>query len=177
MRLLIALAVAGAALGQQLDLSRLDGLSAKAKQVANVDLDSEKLKLASGLIASDDNAKNVISQMKGVFVRNFTFEAPGAYTQADLDPVRAQLTGPAWNRIVHVKGTDETVEVWFHSDAGKLGGMTVLAGKPKELTVVNIVGPLDLASLAKLGGSFGLQGALKPLEGSKKPATEPGKPK
>ena len=38
----------------------------------------------------------------------------------------------------------------------EVGGLTILAFGPKELAVVNIVGPVDLAKLSKLEGSFGI---------------------
>jgi hypothetical protein len=34
--------------------------------------------------------------------------------------------------------------------------VSILASEPKELTVVNIAGPVDLDSLADLGGHFGI---------------------
>ena len=38
----------------------------------------------------------------------------------------------------------------------KIGGLVVLSAEPKELTVVNIVGPVDLDKLAALEGQFGI---------------------
>jgi hypothetical protein len=35
-------------------------------------------------------------------------------------------------------------------------GLAVLSAEPKELTVVNIVGPVDLEKLAKLEGNLGI---------------------
>jgi hypothetical protein len=35
-------------------------------------------------------------------------------------------------------------------------GLAILVSQPKELTVVNIVGSVDLNSLADLGGHFGV---------------------
>ena len=177
MKYLIALALAGAAWSQQLDLSKLDALASKAREAANVDLDADKLKMVSGLVPSDQPASTVMSQMKGVFVRAFEFDAAGAYSQADLDSVRAQLKGPNWSRIVNVKDKDELVEVWFYMDAGKVGGLTVIAAEPKELAVVNLVGPVDFQSLAKLGGTLGMPDMLKQLGNSKKPPPDQTKTK
>ena len=173
MRYLLIAVTAVAAWSQQLDLSKLDALAAKARESATVDLDADKLKLASGLIASEGAARDAaqhISQMKGVFVRTFEFENTGAYTQADLDSVRNQLNAPNWNRILEVKDKDELVEVWFYMEAGKSGGMAVITAEPKELVVVNIVGPIDIQSLAKMGNALGVADALKRLQEPKKPA-------
>jgi hypothetical protein len=65
-------------------------------------------------------------------------------------------------------------------------GLTVLAAEPKELTVVNVIGPIDLQKMGALGalGNLGipqLQTRPKPKKATtptKKPATapEPAKP-
>lgn len=171
---LIAL-VAAAASAQQLDLSSLDRLGSRARESANVTLDESKLKLASMFLSAEDGeqkqAKALVSGLKGVYVRTFEFDKPGEYSQADLDPIRRQLSSPGWSSIVNVKGRDESAEVWLHSKGEALGGMAIIASESNELVVVNIVGPLDIASLAKLSGSFGIPkiGVL----GEKKPAPSP----
>jgi hypothetical protein len=56
---------------------------------------------------------------------------------------------------VGVKSNEgETDEIYLRKENGKLTGVAVIAAEPKELTVVNIVGPIDLDSLAELGGHF-----------------------
>jgi hypothetical protein len=157
MRYLMAGLIACAALGQQLDLSRLDGLAAKARESANVNLDADKLRMLSGFVEDKDKAaQKLLSSMRGVYVRSFEFDASGAYNQADLEAIRAQLKGPNWVRVIEVKERDESAEVWFYSDGGKPGGLAVIAAEPKELAVVNIVGPIDLQTLGKLAGSMGI---------------------
>ena len=37
-----------------------------------------------------------------------------------------------------------------------ISGLAVLATQPKELTVVNIIGPVDLSKLSELEGQFGV---------------------
>lgn len=61
-------------------------------------------------------------------------------------------------RLVGVRSKrGENVDVYFKDGgSGKLGGIVVIAAEPKELTVVNIVGTLDPAKLADLGGEFGI---------------------
>jgi hypothetical protein len=48
----------------------------------------------------------------------------------------------------------ETSEIYLRNENGKLTGVAILVSEPKELTVVNIAGPVDLDSLAELGGHF-----------------------
>ena len=176
MRYWITVLFAGAALGQQLDLSRLDGLSSKARESANVSLDADKLRMLSGFVeAKDKNAQDVVSTLKGVFVRAFEFDTAGAYSQADLDAVRAQLKGPNWTRVIEVKEKDESAEIWFYSEGGKPGGLAVIAAEPKELAVVNIVGPINLQTLARLGGSLGIPNIRTGLLGQKGSTAAPKK--
>ena len=39
---------------------------------------------------------------------------------------------------------------------GQISGLALLASDPKEITVVNIVGPVDLDKLSQLEGNFGV---------------------
>ena len=48
------------------------------------------------------------------------------------------------------------VEVYLLFNAEQVGGLAVLYTEEKELTVVNIVGPVDLDKLAKLEGQLGV---------------------
>ena len=41
-------------------------------------------------------------------------------------------------------------------NGSQIGGLAVLASDPKELTVVNLIGPVDLEKLTKLEGQFGI---------------------
>jgi hypothetical protein len=52
----------------------------------------------------------------------------------------------------------ENVEVYMMMTAGggQIGGIAVIATEPKQLTVVNIVGLIDLEKLVKLSGKFGI---------------------
>jgi hypothetical protein len=42
------------------------------------------------------------------------------------------------------------------TDGSSIGGLAVLAADPTELTVVNLIGPVDLEKLRALEGSFGI---------------------
>lgn len=142
---------AGYAMAQKVDLSPLDKLRDKAEEVANVDLDKDKLGLASSLLGSDKPeqrfASGILGSLTGVYVRAYEFENEGAYSAADLDAIRKQLKGPGWTRIVDVKDKKEVVEVYVHNPGKPDQGMLVIAAEPKELSVVNIIGTTDLAKL------------------------------
>jgi len=50
----------------------------------------------------------------------------------------------------------DNVDVFFKLENDKMAGIVIIAAEPKELTFVNIVGPLELDQLADLGGEFGV---------------------
>ena len=108
-----AILFVSAAWSQQLDLSRLDALGAKAKESANVSLDADKIRMLSGFMGGKESAlpSEVLSDLKAIQVRAFEFDQAGMYSQSDLDTVRAQLKGPNWVRIIEVKERDESAEI------------------------------------------------------------------
>jgi hypothetical protein len=161
---ILAAVAAASILGQRLDLSSLDRFAAKASETANVELDAEKLGLVSKFLsadsAQDQKTKDLVSNLKGVFVRTFEFEQPGAYALTDLDPIRQQLQAPGWQKIVEVKEKTESAEVYFFSENKQLGGIAVIAAEPKEIAVVNIVGPIDINALGGLSGTLGIPASV-----------------
>ncbi len=119
------------------------------------------LKLASAFLKADgDQAalKQMLAGITGVYVRSFEFDRENAYTTDDVNAVRRQLTAPGWARLVAVdsKRDRETVEIYSWKEGSESGGLAILVVEPMELTVVNIVGPIDLTKLAALQGSFGI---------------------
>lgn len=175
MRYAWILALAASAWGQRVDLSSLDRLASRAGESVNVDLDSDRLKLATMFLSGDEGAKttrSLVSGLKGIYVRTFEFNKSGEYTRSDLEPIRAQLKGPNWSRLVDVKEKDESAEVWFFTEGGKLSGLLILAAEARELVAVNIVGPIDPATLAGLSGKMGLPSIDSNLLKSVKPPAE-----
>jgi hypothetical protein len=141
----------------------LDKLAAKAVESVDVTLDGNLLQLAGKFLSDKDadqaKAKKLISGLKGIFVRSFTFAKEGEYNAADIQGLRAQLQAPAWSRIVGVtsKRDRDNAEVYLKvGDGSKIGGLVVIAAEPKELTVVSIVGSIQPEDLAELGGQFGI---------------------
>jgi Domain of unknown function (DUF4252) len=167
MKLLISLilisasAIVAAAQDSQLKLSSLDHLAAKASQSVDVNLDGRLMRLAAGVFDDSDDEerkiKKLIVGIKGIYVRNFEFESDGQYTAGDVETIRTQLRGPGWTRMVNVKSKKEgDLEVYVLMNGDQVGGLAVLGSKARELTVVNIVGPVDLDKLAELEGKLGI---------------------
>ena len=169
---LLAVAFAVLPVRAQLKLN-LDNLAAKAKESVDVSLDGSLLQLAAKFLSADKSddakAKELISKLKGIYVRSFEFEKEGQYSQSDLDPIRAQLQAPGWSRIIFVREKDEGTEVYLKSDGGQTAGLAIISFEARELTVVNIVGPIDLSQLSGLEGHFGIPSVRAPV---KKKATK-----
>ncbi len=161
--LILLSASAAAARGQDVKIpANVERLAAKAVETVNVTVDGVLLQLAGKFLSSTDpdqkQIKTLLGGLKGIYVRSFKFENEGEYSEADVESVRSQLRGQEWARIVNVtskKGGDN-VDVAYKMDKGKIAGLVVIAAEPKEFTIVNIVGPIDLAQLSSLGGQFGI---------------------
>jgi uncharacterized protein DUF4252 len=161
--LLLALAPAVTAQVQdsRIQMSSLDHLAAKASQTVDVNLDGRLMRLAATVFSDKDEderqVKKLVEGIKGIYVRSFEFETEGQYAPADVETIRTQLRGPGWTRLVNVTSKKEgMLEVYLLFNGDQVGGLAVLHTDAKELTVVNIVGPVDLDKLAKLEGQLGV---------------------
>ena len=164
--MLAVLLVALPSFGQdpaRLKISGLEKLAAKASEVVDVNLDGPMLKLASKFIDEDEDQEDVdvrkmLQNLKGVYVKNFEFEKEGEYSDADVEAIRAQLHAPTWARLVSVKSKKQgdNAEVYFMGTESNIQGLAIIVTDPKELTVVNIVGPIDIKELSKLSGHMGV---------------------
>jgi len=141
----------------------LDKLAAKADETVDVTLDGSLLKLAGRFLSGkgDDDAvtKKILAGLESITIRSYEFSSDGQYDMADLEALRAQVKGPQWSRIVGVRSKKDggNVDVYLKDGGnGNLGGVVVLAAEPRELTIVMVVGILDPAQLAGLGGHFGI---------------------
>jgi hypothetical protein len=139
--------VPAGAIGQKLDLT-LEAIASRASEKSEVDMDSASLAAAQKLTGK---VPANLAGLTEVHVRAYEFAKAGAYSDQELDPIRKQVgPGSGWNRIVSVKDKSDTVEVYMFTAQGKAGGFLVLAGEPKELTVVHVVGDLTVEKLHEI---------------------------
>ncbi|HKT23930.1 MAG TPA: DUF4252 domain-containing protein [Terriglobales bacterium] len=139
----------------------LDKLAAKASETTEVTLNGRTLQLAAKFMndEGDEEARNIVKKLKGIYVRSFEFDSPGQYSEADVQLLRSQLKSPIWEKVVnvHSKREGENAEIYFKTDSSdQIAGLVVIAADPKELTIVHIDGPLDPSDLDKIGGDFGV---------------------
>jgi hypothetical protein len=141
--------------GARLQLDHLDKLAEIAMDTVDVTVDAAMLKQTAGFLAGKDSdalkVQQLIEGITGIYVKSFKFDAPDAYAESDIDTIRKQVAGPGWSRVVGIRGKRELTEIYFWKERETNGGLVVIAAQPQELTVVNIVGRVDLASLGALG--------------------------
>lgn len=145
-----------------LHLPNFDAIADKAVQRVDITLDTSLLGLAAGFLDSskpDDAAtKEVLRGLKGVYVRSYKFDRDFVYPEADVDAVRKQLSGPGWQRLVGVRNSPDhsNVDIFICVDQGRASGLAIIASQPREFTIVNIVGAIDLQKLHQLQGKLGV---------------------
>ena len=154
--------VISAAQSPRLVMPNLDHLSKKATESVDLALDTSLLSLAARFLNGSDpdeqSVKEFIGGLKGIYVRSFEFDSDQAYAAADLEPVRKQLAGPGWSRLMGVRSRKDTedVDVYLALDGSQVQGLVLVAAGARELTIVNIVGAIDLDRLRKLEGTLGI---------------------
>jgi len=172
-----ALLLAGPGFAQtkgRLNLPEFAALADKASESVAVTLDANLLGMGCRFLDAQNPeeaaAKKVCTSLTGIYVRHYTFESDYAYPKGDIEGVRRQLSGPGWSRIVEARSKKENTnaDVFLLLAGDKVQGLAVIASEPREFTIVNIVGNIDLAQLHDLEGSFGVP--KLGIEAGKKPA-------
>jgi len=140
----------------------VEKLSAKAKETVEVNMDGPMLRWASKFLSKEDpeekQAAKLVANLKAIYVRSFEFDEDGAYSPADVEALRAQFRPPVWSKAVGVRSErdGDNVDVFFRLENDQMAGIVVISAEKRELTYVNIVGPLDVDQLSDLGGEFGI---------------------
>jgi hypothetical protein len=174
--IVIGLAVCAASgLAQSMDFD-WSKIAPKAVETVEVNLDRNMLELASKFLSvkrgdSDEAAvKELLQNLKGVYVRSYRFANAGEYSIADVDKFRSQFNGSGWNKIVDVrstKGGGENTGVYLKAAGDEVQGIVVVAAEAKELTVVNIQGNIRPDQIQKLSGKLGIPDISIPDEAKK----------
>jgi len=159
---LLAPALAWAAPNPRLVLPEFSALAQKATESVTITLDPALLAMAGRFLdgnnPQDAAAKEVIKGLQGIYVRSYTFDQDSAYRQSDIDAVRNQLSAPGWNRLVETRSrkTHANVDIYIMVENNQAIGLALIASEPRQFTIVNIIGAIDLDKLHKLEGQFGV---------------------
>ena len=135
-------------------------LAARATHVTEVTLDKAMLSFASKFMKddSDKEAREMIQNLKGVYVREYDFDKENSYTMQELEGLRSYFKVSDWSPMVHesTKGEAKGTDVFVKLVNGQMEGLFVLDAEAKELTLVLILGPIDPDKISRLGGNFGI---------------------
>lgn len=148
----------------KIQMDQLSALAKKAQSVNSVALDQGMLHLASGIMATKAKAgssqaiRQILGKLKGIYVEDFEFAKPGEYSQAEVDGILCQVEGRSWQQVVSSvdKRTHETDAIYVLHDANAFKGILIVSAEPRELAVVNIVGPINPNDLSHMQGMFGI---------------------
>lgn len=149
-------------------------LAARASHVTEVTLDKNMLAFAAKFMKddSDKDARNMVQNLKGVYVREYDFDKENSYTAEELEGLRKYFQGSDWSSMVHesTKGKASGTDVFVKIVNGQMQGLFVLDAEEKQLSLVLILGPIDIDKIGELGGNFGI-----PKSVAKKAQKEAGK--
>jgi hypothetical protein len=155
-------------------------LADRATHVTEVTLDKNMLAFASKFMDSDKDGnkddkgvQDMIRNLKGVYVREYEFDKEHSYTAAELEGLRKYFESSEWSPMVHerTKGQAEGTDVYVKLVDGKMQGLFVLDAEPTDLSLVLILGPIDMDKIGALGGNFGIpKDAAKTLKKAEKEA-------
>jgi hypothetical protein len=159
---LLAPTLAWAAPNPRLVLPEFAALAQKATESVTITLDAALLAMAGRFLNGNDPqdaaTKEVLKGLQGIYVRSYTFDKDAAYQQTDIDAIRNQLSAPGWNRLVETRSrkSQANVDIYIMVANNQATGLALIASEPRQFTIVNIVGAIDLDKLHKLEGQFGV---------------------
>jgi len=140
-------------------------LAARATNVTEVTLGKNMLAFAAKFMNDGDKddaaIRQLIQGLDGIYVREFEFDKTGEYSPEEVAKLREYFETSDWSPIVHERESKsgETTDVMMKTVNGESRGMFILSAEPKELTIVLILGPINMDQLGELKGLSGL-GAL-----------------
>lgn len=159
---------------QALDLSSLKGLEAKARESTSIDLGQEQLKLMMGFTSGGNgDLQKLARTIELVQVRTFGFDKDNMYSMADMETLRQKVKASDFVPFLSHKEKGGFTEILMRKGPNGLRGFVLLTAEAREITVINIIGDLDLNTLSKLGGKFGIPEIQ--LENKSRPSAPKGK--
>ena len=147
----------------KLHFDQLAGLTSRAQDVVEVDVDGKLLDLAkrvSQKATGDDAAKvrAALAGLRGIYVRVYRFDKEGQYNPSDVDEIRSQLNSPSWERLANVrsKADNRKIDVFTMFSGEKMDGVAVVMSDAKSVALVNVVGMIDIETLIELSGKMSI---------------------
>jgi Domain of unknown function (DUF4252) len=144
----------------RLRLDHLDRLAARATESVEITMNDVQVQFLRKLVSLGESErsklKELLSKLKGVYVRGYEFARDGEYSDSDIEEIRAQLRSPGWEQIVEVRNRNKSDEVFVMPRNDEIAGFAAVSTGPRKVCVINIVGPMDLDEMALLDREFHL---------------------
>jgi hypothetical protein len=102
----------------------------------------------------DDDAAEVLSQLKGVRVFGYPVDGDTAVAKQKFGEVKNTLKSKGWEPVVQVNQDDEQVLIYIKIDGSSMEGMTVMTVDDEEVMFINIIGKLDPKNLRSVMHGF-----------------------
>jgi hypothetical protein len=145
------------------------GLAARASHVSEVTLGKNMLGFAARFMDGKDKddaaTRQLIQGLDGIYVREYTFDKDGQFSMDEVDQLRKQFETSEWSPMVRERERRSGVstDVMVKLVNGENRGIFILEASPRELTIVQILGPIRMEDLGRLEHFGGLGGAIGPL--------------
>jgi Domain of unknown function (DUF4252) len=174
----VGFAVSSCAISQNaaIDIPDFRPLEAKAKDSVNITLGPWVLHSMGAFLDEKDPegaaTKKLLGGIQSIQIRSFEFETDSAYSHADIDAVRRQLKAPGWTSLMNVHDRDkgEDVDMYLLIQNEQTRGFALVASEPRQFTIINIVGSINVKDLPKLQSQLHLGKLMPGQDGIKWPA-------
>lgn len=136
-------------------------LEDKADEVVKVNLWGRPLEHAKKLLGLrknvTDSVRGFMNGLTAVYRRTYRFRGKDA-NKDDVEPVHRQLAKDGWVPLIETEDRQkpESLSVYSYSRDDEVAGMTVVSRGPDEITVLKIMGPMDLEALSAIGTGLGM---------------------
>jgi hypothetical protein len=154
--LCLLLPMVGACQSAKLRLPDFQPLADKATDTVNISVSPWLLHAAASFIDDQDAegaaTREMLKRIHSIDIRSYEFATDFAYSRADIDAVRRQLTGPGWTPLmqVHDREKSEDVDVYIAIENNRTTGFALIASEPRQFTIINIVGSVARTDLPKI---------------------------
>ncbi|HEY6456534.1 MAG TPA: DUF4252 domain-containing protein [Steroidobacteraceae bacterium] len=138
----------------------LADLRRDAVESTNITVGPLLLWFASRVVSNGDPQSaalgSLLHGLHKVQVHSYAYKADHVYRTADLEALRSQLTRPGWHQMVRVHERDahNDTAIYYTQEDRTVTGLVVLVAEPREFTLVNISGKIDMRNVAALCGTF-----------------------
>jgi hypothetical protein len=176
-----ALAVPALAQTAQLPLSLPieKELAARASEATEITLDKKMLSLASRVMDGndtyDDATRKLIENLDGIYIRNYEFDKEGLFTTEQVEQLRKYFETGEWSSLVRNRDrkTGESSDIMVKLVNGESHGLFILNVEPKEISIVLVLGPIQMSDLKKV--KHIVKGVVKGRGGAEKSMPAKGK--